>query len=363
MNEWKVTQRIGLLLAALACFMLFRHEAGAMSLLAISGALIVIPFFALKNYIMLAVSCAAISVFAFLWWNGRPAASAAVGNAASRQVANAPNKPADSGVAADAGGGLKLLSPQTPSSITIPLHNPIDFDGKTRDEVLSLRRNAVHEQPALVTDSYVPNMNVYGGITDGKPWWGLTGTYFYGAGAHAADGLSEESRFLLNPYILVGLSEIYAFHLGANPPSEAQAFWPEPGKLVWHPAKKEAYLTYSLAQYFSLMKYRCPQCVDKAMNLFLATINAQDLGFTHMVIAPSPQVSAVFNTPFPLTQFIHTGGSCGISGGCNNSSPMSQNYVLHINSLPADVTFRLYDHAPANAQEPPQFTFHMKITE
>jgi len=45
---------------------------------------------------------------------------------------------------------------------------------------------------------------------------------------------------------------------------------------------------------------------------------------------------------------LHTGGSCGYSGGCNNGSPDQPYMDMHINSFPAKLCIRLWKKMPTS---------------
>ena len=87
----------------------------------------------------------------------------------------------------------------------IHLNSPADFDGLAFDEVCRLRREAVAEHASLVADGYRPSYGVFGQVQDGRPWWGIEGQYFHGPGERSIDGASEESRFVLNPFLLAAV--------------------------------------------------------------------------------------------------------------------------------------------------------------
>ncbi|MBR2525099.1 hypothetical protein IKE67_01400, partial [bacterium] len=87
--------------------------------------------------------------------------------------------------------------------------NPLSvYTGKTKDEILSIRKQFV-KTSIFNTDNYEPSKNVFGQIADKKPWWGVD--YISCSDPNLSvnvrkNGNSEESRFVNNPNVLVGVS-------------------------------------------------------------------------------------------------------------------------------------------------------------
>jgi hypothetical protein len=110
---------------------------------------------------------------------------------------------------------------QTPGlksgEISIPLREPEEFDFKTKTEILDIRKGCVARCARLAPESYQPSEEVFGRIEDGKPWWGLLGLSYYGNGKDSISGASEESRFILNPLLLVGINHTRAYRVKNSP--------------------------------------------------------------------------------------------------------------------------------------------------
>ena len=87
-----------------------------------------------------------------------------------------------------------------PQDVSIPLHAPIELDGKTRQEILSWRTSRVLMHKELILGDYKPTQEIFGQIQDNKPWWGIEGQFCYGPQQQGLLGNSEESRFLGNRF-------------------------------------------------------------------------------------------------------------------------------------------------------------------
>ncbi|MCP4594805.1 MAG: hypothetical protein GY842_29080, partial [bacterium] len=87
----------------------------------------------------------------------------------------------------------------------VVLNRPVELDFLSKADVLRFRRDAVAQHPRLIDPDYSPSRAVFGLIEDGLPWWGNAGQYFHGPGAKSIEGPSEESRYIVNPLLLVAV--------------------------------------------------------------------------------------------------------------------------------------------------------------
>jgi hypothetical protein len=240
--------------------------------------------------------------------------------------------------------------------LDIPLQPPLELDFKTRAEVLQLREQAVYSHSELLVRGYKPYAPIFGRIVDGLPWWGVKGQFYYGSGERSIEGPSEESRFILNPYLLVA-AEFYTYWDRARYPetevSDANfRFYCAPNSLLWSP--RQAYAEAS---------YRA-NCIDSIGGGFfdLIAYNARDLNLTYLYVSyPDSQGIAHPDPPdraYANPQFIHQGNSCGYAGGCNNMSPYTPEIDgIRIQSLPAKITIWLWKDDPGDPHQAPDMTF------
>ena len=238
-------------------------------------------------------------------------------------------------------------------SVSIDIQPPVELDWKSKSEVLQLRSAAVQQYPELLAAEYVPDEAVFGQIVDGLPWWGMEGQYFYDSGERSIAGPSEESRFILNPYILVAAS-FYDWWQGRIAETELSTFplTCAPHDLYWWPREARAEVTYDA------------ECVNRGQNytFVLIAYNARDFNLNYIFVSyqdslnvTKPEIPAM---PLANPQFIHQGNSCGYPGGCNNMSPYTPEIDgLEITELPARVIIWLWKHKPASPQQTPDMTF------
>lgn len=94
-------------------------------------------------------------------------------------------------------------------NITIPVNSPIPLSYKTKEEVYQIRKNYVNNS-IFQNSNYEPSEEVYGQIEDNKPWVSMKECQYESTGVSDVEGPSEESRFIINPPLLVGVN--YAFY-------------------------------------------------------------------------------------------------------------------------------------------------------
>jgi len=245
------------------------------------------------------------------------------------------------------------------ATVEVPLNPPREFDGGSREGILNLRRLYVNKITELAPKNYQPNMDVFGQIEDGKPWWGLLGMCYYGNGEKSIVGNSKESRFIINPYLLIGVEELNA-HIVRPLPSYPKEFYPTPARLTWVRDGSGGQVTYNITDYYQkALNYSYP---DPNM-LYLSDYNARDFGFNYFEIdsASSKNITAAFDKIIPIIQFIHTGGSCCYPGGCNNKSPSQSELAIKWHKLPAKIYLKLWKNSPASATQKPDMYFIIEL--
>lgn len=248
----------------------------------------------------------------------------------------------------------------TAGAESIRLHTPEELDFLTKEQVLARRRAAVESSPELFQPPYQPSEEIFGDITDGRPWWGIDGLYYFGPGQRGIDGLSEESRFILNPFLLVGLMEGRAYVTDLAP--SGQVSYPNPLSLTLDLAAKRAVVHYDVGAYFEHLK----RISNNEPALTLVAYNARDFGFHYLRVneGASSGVRWMKTTkePEPIAQFIHTGGSCGYPGGCNNMSPFQEGMVVELVATPAKIEVELWREEPKDQSSSPDFRVSLEVS-
>ncbi len=264
-------------------------------------------------------------------------------------------------------------SSKVASPLAIPIRKPQSFNFKTSAEIMKLRQDAVDANAALLLYRYSPSREVFGQIKDKKPWWGSAGETLFGPGEKAITGVSEESRFVLNPYLLVGANSatIFIFNPAKFTSKELNSdsfpyFW-SPESLTWEPREKRASASYNLRGYMKEIN-SSGKLLHKTMphEFSLVAYNARDMGYHYVYLDTQASKNVVnqlnVTSPVFIAQFIHCGGSCGYPGGCNNMSPFTREIDrCGLTALPAKAVVKLWKDRPYSLGQEPDFVFTLNF--
>lgn len=245
-------------------------------------------------------------------------------------------------------------------SISVMVRAPVELDNLTKADVLALRIEEVYRYPELLYSGYEPYDRIFGDIVDGLPWWGISGHFYYGVGEQSIEGPSEESRFILNPYLLVAAEPCGRWD--KNKVSEdlilrpGFLFYCPPQQLKWEPERSYAEVTYD-ASCVSQRNYSC---------FNLIAYNARDLNLSYIYVSYEDSINISKSTrpdkPYAIPQYIHHGNSCGYPGGCNNMSPATPDIDgLSVVGYPARADIWLWEEMPETLEVPPDMIFVIRI--
>ncbi|MBN1139123.1 MAG: hypothetical protein JXM73_21260 [Anaerolineae bacterium] len=239
--------------------------------------------------------------------------------------------------------------------IEIALQPLAELDFQSRAEIVRLRNEVVGRYPELVVGTYRPANAVFGQIVDGLPWWGTLGLAHYGRGEQSIEGPSEQSRSILNPFLLA-VPEFY-LQWDASIVAKAQAQGPEyplychPYRLRWFPADAWAEVTYSAA------------CLEwnHATVFSLLAYNARDWNLNYVFVSyPDSHNIAKFDPPaaaYHNPQSLHRGDNCGYPGG-NDISPTTPPIdIIQIAAWPAQITIWFWRDDPGEAVASPDIVY------
>lgn len=250
------------------------------------------------------------------------------------------------------------------SSYRIPINEPIELDFLSKQQVFDIRKNYAAACQPIISKDYAPSEIVFGQITDGKPWWGLIGQDYYDSGQHSIDGLSEESRSINNPLLLFMLDSIYGISsINLDGPN----LYPKPISLTYKPSEKTISVVYDISGYNAaadnFLKTAAQENFVNHNEYSLQGVNARDFGYDFAYAYNTQNIS--FDEPGnnlstnvqQLQDFLHTGGSCGYEGNCNNGSPNQPYLHFKTTSLPAKLGIRLWKKMPEDKNAPADIYF------
>jgi hypothetical protein len=258
------------------------------------------------------------------------------------------------------GNSLKTGN-SAPSAKEISVNPPIEFDNKTQEEIYAIRKASVARHRDLLGSSYQPSEAVFGQIISNKPWLGIDGQFCGGNGRLSIDGVSEESRFILNPFLLLAPEEIRSWIAqGACSPS-----YPQPISLQWSAREHKAKVTYAMSEFYNQRRQNgFPRYAAEGSDLYLKNLNARDFGYEFVNVDRAQSVNIrrvdsakMFEDSVQLSSFLHCGGSCGYPGGCNNGSPLEPDLYFNVDRLPASLYCKLWKSKPSSANADADFIF------
>lgn len=216
--------------------------------------------------------------------------------------------------------------------------NPLSsLSYKTKNFVYDLRKKYVSTSIFAHPD-YEPSEEIFGGIESGKPWIANNACVHTRGGSSYVDGLSEESRFIDNPAMLVAIEFPFNYPEDENDNSswcknDVETMLPK--KITYNGLKKEISVTYE----------RLPFVTNGNHAFYTFNgLNARDLGYKYAYVDKKqstyePEFTEsdnISNTVIEFRNYIHVGGSCKHSQGCNNGSPR-QSYLEFKENLSGNI--------------------------
>lgn len=219
--------------------------------------------------------------------------------------------------------------------------------------------------PYLVHGRYQPSPEVFDAIVDGRPWWGMYGAAIWGPGPKSCEGPAEESRFLLNPFMLVAANPASAEIWDTDKITDEDwqnpdfpTFW-NPSSLRWWPKECQGQVVYNVSGFNDqLNRWRSKLKKEIIVPWFsLVAYNARDFGF-NWIYLDGQRSQHIKNTgddreaATQLVQMIHCGDSCQIPGGCNNMSPATKAIdEIKYTELPARAYVSLWREKPNSVED------------
>lgn len=218
--------------------------------------------------------------------------------------------------------------------------NPMsDLNNKTKSELYAQRKLFV-EKTIFKNRSYKPSEEVFGQMVDGKPWLGIEALTCNGSGPTANKGLSEESRYINNPTMLIGLDRV---NFDDKPKSLCSVTdYLMPVKINYSKDENTIKVVFEVSSYKG----------DLGKNFLLKGLNAKDLGFKYAYaddienltfLQPDKNISTDIHE---FKDYIQLGMVCGVKGGCNNGSPFQKELNFTVMKYPASIHFKLWKKLP-----------------
>ncbi|RAI11426.1 MAG: hypothetical protein DKM24_04665 [Candidatus Melainabacteria bacterium] len=264
---------------------------------------------------------------------------------------------------------VKLNSVNEEKLVINPLSN---YTYKSVEEITNIRKKYVATS-IFKNETYEPDISVFGQMQDKKAWWGIDHIICYDEKQNTnirKEGLSEESRFINNPNMLLGVlvSQIFERTPDLKSLCEDKALQMIPTSITYDKKYRLITATYKATPNF--MK----QFGKKGHIKFLLTgLNARDFGYKYAYaintanIAFNPAYSIKGNSlDYGIVKFedhIALGKACEVDGGCNNTTPYQPALEFIIMKLPAKITISLWKHKPMYKNQPASMYYKIKFEQ
>ena len=232
---------------------------------------------------------------------------------------------------------------------SVPINPMTDLNYKKRSEIYQLRKNYV-EKTIFKNRNCVPTEEVFGQIVDKKPWLSIEALTCTGRGVKANIGLSEESRYINNPTMLVGLDRLSFDDKDKKDCTPVDYLIP----IKINYSKDEN----TIKVIFEVSAYRG----NLGHTFLLKGLNARDLGFKFAYAdvlknTVFTQKENVSTNIYAFKDFIHLGNACGVQGGCNNGSPLQNELKFTTMAYPATIHMKLWKKMPKNKDVKPDINY------
>ena len=237
--------------------------------------------------------------------------------------------------------GVKELEDEFWVTGSVPIIPMSDLNGKSKSEIYVQRKLYV-ENTIFKNRHYKPSEDVFGRIDETKPWLGIEALTCYGKGQNSSKGLSEESRYLNNPTMLIGLDRVNFDEKPKNLCSPIDYLMPV--KINYSKDDNMIKVVFEVSQYKG----------ELGRNFLLKGLNAKDLGFKYAYadkinnVAFIKKDGNISDSIYEFKDFISVGNACGVKGGCNNGSPFQKELQYAVINYPADIHIKLWKKLPKN---------------
>jgi hypothetical protein len=240
----------------------------------------------------------------------------------------------------------------------------------SKSEIYAIRSKYVEESIFAGID-YHPSEEVFGQIVSGKKWWGLNHHR-----CHKDDttsGVSAMSRYINNPAILISPMNAYVYSnvekYGNKYNHYCNAEYTKfiPYKMSYDANSKTITATYQIHREI-IDNAESFGSKDDPFYLTMIGMNGRDLGYPYIKISALHNITMKndYNASmhvYILADYIHVGGSCGVSGGCNNISPYQAELDFRFTDLPASIEVNFWHNFPKKETQIPDIKYKMQFVE
>jgi hypothetical protein len=258
--------------------------------------------------------------------------------------------------------------------VEIPFTGTMELNYKTRDEVISMRRNMAERgaNTQLIKDGpYKASSEVFDGLQSEKTWIGLKGRTFYGRTSKIVEGLAEQSRFICSPFMLVAadikipVAETFdksRYNIDTLANSQYPVQCP-PKTILFDAPNASEEIVFDVSSYRnSCNNYLKPPANLDKVEVSLVAYNARDFGYKWMYVNQDPISEGIGHIPRIPTQAFEIKQALGYSGGNNAMVGDSEEFVRwQIIRVPAKMVVSLWKAKPQLPTDKADFTVTIKF--
>ena len=262
------------------------------------------------------------------------------------------------GVAGGAAGPNELdigFYTKAPEKVSIALNGLMNYNGKTAEQLFAMRSKSAAAHPELLKAPYKPSSEVFN-IDSKAAWWGLKGYIFRGKELDKVEGVSRESIYFGNPYVLVapewyGSGMHYANSRFPRETDFANVFptYVPPVSVTLYPKEKREEVVYDTMKYYN--DVRSMQDGDwpiSEVSFDINAYNARDFGYNYLFVDPnqSKNLNKLPQQVIQITQGIVSKKSC--AEPCNDEPIVDDLAGFKIKNLPAKCYLKLWRQKPTS---------------
>jgi len=232
-----------------------------------------------------------------------------------------------------------------------------EYNGKTKEELYAIRTKHVKDS-IFFSDGYTPNEDIFGSVNDKKPWRALKSeacrTSPDATDEEKTGGISEESRFINNPTMLIGVEKGLCYWTDKYDFCHDDLRFFMPMRIEYQPKYN------MLTAHYRVRADYLPETFNG--------MNAKDLGYSY---AYAEQYSGfkfkenanISTEVYQFRDFYHVGQSCGVKTGCNNGSPAQPMLNYNVQKLPAHIIFKLWNKPPKSHKDAPDAYYGIVLND
>ena len=219
------------------------------------------------------------------------------------------------------------IEEQAQDSSRLELNSTSEYDGLYKKDIIGQRRYYV-EKSMFNSPDYSPSDAVFGGIKDGKPWYGTENFVCQDSSKPEIikNGDSYVSRMINNPAMLIAVNFAEGWDFANFKYKMEEYPLCSNTRALFMPAS----ISYSPRYNMITTVFDVDNSITSDNNLSVSfeALNARDLGYKYGYVYnynnirfkdPNYNIST---SPYEFQDYLAVGSSCGIKGGCNNICPV-----------------------------------------